>query len=97
MICISHSISESLMCWFISAGVNVGILSSEFFSHHLDILGLKFQWSIWLKGQKPSLPFSLNLIRIQINYHFILTRRDKFLDSMIKTKIINVRISQPHV
>lgn len=86
-----------LLQWFISAGVNIGILSSVFLSHYLDILGLKFQWSIWLKGQKPSLPFSINLIRIQINYHFILTRRDIFLDSMIKTKIINVRISQPHV
>ena len=52
-----------------------------------------FDWQFW----KPSLPFGLNFIWIPINYHFISTRLDIFLDSMIKTKIINEWFSQSHV
>ena len=59
--------------------------------------GWSFREAFGQQFQKPGLPFSINLIWIRINYRFISTRRDIFLESMIKTKIVNVRFPQPHV
>ena len=47
--------------------------------------GWSFREAFGQQFQKPGLPFSINLIWIRINYRFISTRRDIFLESMIKT------------
>ena len=47
----------------------------------LDISGFKFQGSIRSAFPKTSIPFGMNFILIQIDYHFILTILNIFLDS----------------
>lgn len=59
--------------------------------------GWSFRGAFGRQHRKPSLPFCINFTWIRIDYYFISTRLDIFLNSMIKTNIINVRFSQPHV